>query len=318
LSLGDFEQGWKKYEYGKFTTKKDRITAKTPYTPWNGESLNNKTILITAEQGVGDEIMFASCIPDVINQCPKQIIVECDSRLAPLFKRSFSQIITLERKERNKADWLKRIDKIDFHVSIGSLPKNFRQSISSFPSRRSFLTPDSMIRNKWKKRYNELGEGMKIGFSWTGGAKGSNKRIVATTLKQWMPLFRMNAYFINLQYGEHSEELQQLEESTGIHIYDWEDADPLTNLDNQAAQISELDLVISFPNTAVHLAGSVGTPTWVLLPFTPDFRWISNREDSPWYSKIRLFKQHQYGDWASVFSKVENELDVLIRQVKHL
>ena len=123
----------------------------------------------------------------------------------------------------------------------------------------------------------------------------------------------MNAYFINLQYGEHSEELRQLEESTGIHIYDWEDADPLTDLDNQAAQISELDLVISFPNATVHLAGALGTPTWVLLPFTPDFRWVLNREDSPWYPSVKLFRQHQYEDWTKVFSQVKNKLDVLIR-----
>jgi ADP-heptose:LPS heptosyltransferase len=123
----------------------------------------------------------------------------------------------------------------------------------------------------------------------------------------------MNAYFINLQYGEHSDDIRQLEESTGIHIYDWEDADPLTDLDNQAAQISELDLVISFPNATVHLAGALGIPTWVLLPLTPNFRWALNREDSPWHPSVKLFKQHQYDDWTKVFSQVKNKLDVLIR-----
>lgn len=166
-----------------------------------------------------------------------------------------------------------------------------------------------MLRTKWKQRYR-----IKIGISWTGGAKNSRKRAHATTLKQWIPLFKKNAFFINLQYGECSDDLQQLEESTGIHIYDWDDADPLTDLDNQAAQIAELDLVISFSNAAVHLAGALGTPTWILLPHNSEFRWMLDRNDSPWYSSVRLFRQQQYGDWVDVFSQIENELDVLIQQ----
>jgi len=122
----------------------------------------------------------------------------------------------------------------------------------------------------------------------------------------------VDAYFINLQYGDNRQELQQLEASTGIHIYDWEDVNPLTNLDDQAAQIAELDLVISFPNAAVHVAGSVGTPTWVLLPFSPDFRWILNRKESPWYLSVKSFRQQKYGDWENIFSQVESELDMLI------
>ena len=289
------------------------MVAITPYQPWNGESLIGKTIVVTAEQGVGDEIMFASCIPELIKKNPKQIVLECDSRLVPLLARSFTQVRVLKRKKRSKTDWLDEIGVVDFHISIGSLPRFFRQEFDDFPCRRAFIFSNNSLKAKWKERYQDLGKGIKIGISWTGGSKNSIKKSRSTTLKQWLPLFKMNAYFINLQYGEHSEELRQLEESTGIHIYDWEDADPLTDLDNQAAQISELDLVISFPNATVHLAGALGTPTWVLLPFTPDFRWVLNREDSPWYPSVKLFRQHQYDDWTKVFSQVKNKLDVLIR-----
>ena len=313
LSLGDFEQGWKKYEYGKKLKEKNgRILTQAPYLEWNDESLKNKKILITAEQGVGDEVMFASCIPDVINKNPEKIIIECDSRLVPLFERSFTQVVVIQRKERNKADWLNKVGEMDFQVAIGSLPKKFRQKLSDFPSRQSFLTPDNMLRTRWRQRYNDLGEGLKIGISWTGGHKKSAKKARSTTLKQWLPLLGMDAYFINLQYGDHRQELQQLEASTGVHIYDWDDADPLTDLDNQAAQIAELDLVLSFPNAAVHVAGSVGTPTWVLLPFSPDFRWIVNRNDSPWYPSVKSFRQQKDGDWETVISRVKKELNILI------
>jgi|LWDU01.1.fsa_nt_gi tetratricopeptide (TPR) repeat protein len=312
LSLGDFRIGWKKYEYRKLKKKEARRLTQAPYQEWNGEALKDKKILITAEQGVGDEVMFASCVPDIINQHPKQVIIECDSRLVPLFERSFTQVVVIERKQRSKIDWLNKAGEMDFKIAIGSLPKFFRQELSDFPSRQSFLIPSNILRAKWKKRYNEIGEGIKIGISWTGGAKGSTKKSTATTLEQWIPLFKKNAFFINLQYGEYSDDLRQLEESTGVHIYDWDDADPLTDLDNQAAQISELDLVISFSNSTIHIAGSVGTPTWVLLTLSPDFRWILNRKDSPWYSLVKSFRQQQYGDWENVFTQVENELDILI------
>jgi len=313
LSLGDYKNGWQKYEYGMLNKKEARRLTQAPYQEWDGESLEDKKILITAEQGVGDEVMFASCVPDVINQHPKQVIIECDSRLVPLFERSFTQAVVIERKDRSKIDWLNEAGEMDFMIAIGSLPKFFRQELGDFPSRQSFLIPNDMLRTKWKQRYNELGEGIKIGISWTGGAKGSTKKSAATTLKQWIPLFKSSAFFINLQYGEYSDDLRQLEESTGVHIYDWDDADPLTDLDNQAAQISELDLVISFSNSTIHIAGSVGTPTWVLLTFAPDFRWILNRKDSPWYSSVKSFRQQQYSDWENVFFQVENELDMLIQ-----
>ena len=313
LSLGDFKIGWQKYEYGKLKKKDGRRSTQAPYQEWDGETLKDKKILITAEQGVGDEVMFASCVPDIINQHPKQVIIECDSRLVLLFKRSFTQVVVIEKKKRRRTDWLNKVGEMDFKISIGSLPKFFRQELSDFPSRQLFLIPSNILRAKWKQRYNEIGEGIKIGISWTGGAKGSTKKSAATTLEQWIPLFKKNAFFINLQYGEYSDDLRQLEESTGIHIYDWDDADPLTDLDNQAAQIAELDLVISFSNSTIHIAGSVGTPTWVLLTFVPDFRWILNRKDSPWYSSVKSFRQQQYGDWENVFSQVENELDMLIQ-----
>jgi tetratricopeptide (TPR) repeat protein len=314
LSFGDFSHGWEKYEYRKLMNESPSRNPKhSLHQTWNGEHLKSKKILITAEQGVGDEVMFASCIPDIINQHPKQVIIECDYRLVPLFKRSFTQVVVIEKKQRSKAGWLNKVGEIDFQIAIGSLPKFFRQEISDFPSKQPFLIPDNILRTKWKQRYNELGEGIKIGISWTGGRKGSTKKSAATTLEQWIPLFKKNAFFINLQYGEYSDDLRQLEESTGIHIYDWDDADPLTDLDNQAAQIAELDLVISFSNSTIHIAGSVGTPTWVLLTFVPDFRWILNRKDSPWYSSVKSFRQQQYGDWENVFSQVENELDMLIQ-----
>ena len=149
---------------------------------------------------------------------------------------------------------------------------------------------------------------MKIGISWTGGAKGSRKRANAPSLEQWLPLLRMKACFINLQYGDHGQEWRQLEESSGVHIYDWEDADPLTDLDNQAAQMAELDLVISFDNATVQIAGAIGKKTWVLVSTPPFWMYLLDRSDSPWYSTMRLFRQTKLGDWSDVFEAVKEAL----------
>ena len=128
----------------------------------------------------------------------------------------------------------------------------------------------------------------------------------------WREIFQSKAHFINLQYGDHSQEIKQLESNTGIHIHDWDDADPLIDLDDFSAKISTLDLVISIDNSTVHFAGALRVPIWILLPFIPDFRWMLDCEDSPWYPSAKLFRQQDQGDWETVISRVKKELENLI------
>ena len=128
-------------------------------------------------------------------------------------------------------------------------------------------------------------------------------------LEQWTDVFFLSGcHFINLQYGDCEKELREARDKLNVTIEDWEDADPLRDLDNFAAQISALDLVISVDNSTVHMAGALGKPVWVLLPFSPDWRWMLNREDSPWYPTVRLFRQPSPGDWGSVIAKIREEL----------
>ena len=140
------------------------------------------------------------------------------------------------------------------------------------------------------------------------------QRIRSIDLPFWEPIFRSGAHFVNLQYGDHSEEIDQLELETGINIYDWDDANPLVDLDSFAAQISALDLVISVDNSTVHIAGAVGTPVWVLTPYNPDWRWMLERRSSPWYSTVRLFRQQKIGDWNGVIDEISTKLQMRVRQ----
>ena len=141
-----------------------------------------------------------------------------------------------------------------------------------------------------------------------GWGQGFKEKSRGPTLEQWLPLLRLEACFINLQYGDHSQELRRLEESSGIHIYDWEDADPLTDLDNQAAQIAELDLVISFDNVTVQIAGAIGKKTWVLVSTPPFWMYMLDRDNSPWYSAAKLFRQTEAEGWVSVINEVRDNL----------
>lgn len=312
LLNSNFKEGWRGYEW-RWKTEDFQYGPRNFTQPaWDGSSLQSKTLFIYAEQGVGDEIMFASCFPDIINQAGS-CIIECDKRLIPLFSRSFSGTIFIERI--NKLYDLQSVStQFDVITAMGRLPLFLRSSLTQFAKRKSYLIPDSLQADKWINRFKQLGEGLKVGVSWRGGNKPHVKKTRSTKLEQWKALFSIEGVnFINLQYGDCQDELMEVKQTLGITIHDWKDANPLKDLDNFAAQISALDLVISIDNATVHMAGALGIPIWTLLPFVPDWRWMLNREDSPWYPTMRLFRQPSLGDWQSVTEKVKNELLKLLK-----
>jgi tetratricopeptide (TPR) repeat protein len=312
LLAGNFKQGFKEYEW-RWKTKNflDITCSRQPSdfsTPlWDGSSLEEKSILIFAEQGVGDEIMFASCLPDIINQA-SLCIIECDKRLTPIFSRSFPKAVLVERANDFNFNSF-QLPQTDTVTPIGSLPKSLRTDFDAFPQ-KSYLIPDFNRVQMWRTRLRRLGEGLTVGISWRGGKLSKVRRIRSIMLPQWAQLFSLSeVHFINLQYGDCKIELKELEEKLGVTIHDcWEDATPLKDLDNFAAQIAALDLIVSVDNATVHMAGALGKPVWILLPFVPDWRWMLNRADSPWYPTMRLFRQPAPGDWESVISKVKEEL----------
>jgi hypothetical protein len=188
-----------------------------------------------------------------------------------------------------------------------------RRFETSFPSRVGHLVTDDRQRDLWAARYSRLGEGIKVGIAWRGGREVDVRRKRSTTLQQWSPILRIpGLHFINLQYGDCEEELAQIQELAHIEISDWDDANPLKDLDFFAAQIAALDLVISVDNATVHIAGALGKPVWTLLPFASDWRWMLGRDDTPWYPTMRLIRQSRHGAWPEVFHTAALELRGLI------
>ncbi|HED14290.1 MAG TPA: tetratricopeptide repeat protein [Gammaproteobacteria bacterium] len=263
LSTGDFENGWKEYEWRWQANQWKPRPYRFPV--WNGESLNGRNILVYSEQGIGDEIMFSSCYPELCS-IAGNVIIECDPRLEPLFRRSFATAICrgIDR-ENSDTSWLSDVPVIDVQIPAGSIPLHLRPGLESFPQHQGYLRPDPEQARRWKSQYAELGRGYKVGISWRGGTCVADKKARSLDLKKWAEIFRIpDTQFINLQYGECGEEISAIREQLGVHIHDWDDADPLSDMDSFIAQIKSLDLVISVDNSTVHAAGSVGTEAWAI------------------------------------------------------
>ena len=304
LHHGELAPGWQRYECRALKT--DSSLRVFPYPRWAGSPLKDKTLFIFAEQGIGDQIMFASLFPDIMRREPKHCIADCDPRLVPLFARSFPGVAVIPAARETLVD---RLPAIDLAIPMGSLPMHLRPDLISFPQQRSFLVPDAEKVALWSSRFNRLGTGLKIGISWRGGKDASVRNLRSTTLAQWSRLFTVpGLQFVNLQYGDCAQELLTAKKDLGVTIHDWDDADPLKDLDGFAAQIAALDLVISVDNATVHMAGALGIPAWVLLPRGCDWRWMKDFEDSPWYSSVRLFRQQAHGMWGEVFEPVAESL----------
>jgi hypothetical protein len=193
-------------------------------------------------------------------------------------------------------------------MPIDGLPEFFRNKIEDFPVRDGFLVPDRESVYKWKKRLDDLGKGLKVGISWFGGsAKLRDKQSIP--LANWENLLSLDAFFVNLQYGDTSEEVAQFSAENNIKIYDWEDNNALLDLDNQAALISTLDLVISIDNATVQSCIALGTEVWTLLDPSLNLMFMENGTGiTPLSRHVRFFKKKRQDSWDAVLRDAEEQL----------
>ena len=313
LLKGDFKNGWTQYEWRRQCDNFPFEKRDFPQPFWEGTDPKDKSILVWTEQGIGDEIMFSSILPDLLNR-NANVIVESDTRMVSLFQRSFPKTRFIPRQNPPNSQLLNTT--VDYQTPIGSLGKWFRTDKNSFIlNRNTYLRACPKKTSEIRKKYQELAkEKILIGISWK--STGINQRQTyskkkkSTLLEHWQPvLAQRNYYFINLQYGNVKQELNEFQKHNNLKIHQDEEIDSLSSLDDFAAQISALDLVISTSNTTVHLAGALGKQVWTLLPHIPDWRWTLEREDTLWYPKMRLFRQHRIGDWSDVFQQVKLALE---------
>jgi Tfp pilus assembly protein PilF len=305
LEQGFFSEGWQEYEWRLKMSHSAHLHPSLKR--WSGDNAGDQTILVTAEQGIGDEIMFASCFPDLI-KAARHVSIACEPRLASIFRRSFPHASVYTSQEADTSAWIKDDKTPSSQIPAGSLPGIYRNHIQDFPDHRGYLQADPEQTELWAQRYKQLAHAMNVGISWRGGHI-SQGDIRSTSLETWMPLLRTpGVNFINLQYGDVQSEITRILENHTIPIHHWQDSDPLKDMDSFAAQIAALDLVISVDNSTVHLSGSLGKPTWVLQPFRPDWRWMQQSPSSYWYPSVRQFHPATRNDWAALTSQAAAEL----------
>ena len=305
LRRGDFAAGWADYE------RRDRSAGRAhpaafDYPEWDGQPLLCGTLLVCGEQGIGDQIMFASCINDLLRLIP-QPIVECDSRLKILFARSFPQARFFIQRSRGDEMWLRDGLVPTVKTWMGSLPSRFRRQSTDFPAASRYLCADANKTAAWRLKLNALGPGLKVGISWRGGTGSTRRALRSIELSEWIPLLRTPPiHFISLQYGNCKDEINHINATNNLSLLHWEAA--LDDYDETAALVSGLDLVISVQTAVVHLAGALGTPVWVLVPSVPEWRYGESGDRMVWYPSATLYRQTKIREWTDVLVKVQTAL----------
>lgn len=308
LMLEDYAQGWPAYEARRTIYPSFRF-AQYALPEWDGGDLAGRTVLVYAEQGLGDEIMFASCLPDLLARAA-HVVIECSPKLVDLMRTSFPDAYVKGMPQISRdVSWLAEAPQApDCKIAIGSLPRYFRPSRADFPARRSYLTADPARRSRWRERLAALGPGRKIGISWRGGTHYTNAASRQADLAAWAPvLARSDAHFVSLQYTDCAAEIAAAEAQQGFRLHHWPDA--IDDYADTAALVAELDLVISVCTAVIHLAGALGTPTWILVHATPDWRYLRDAPAMPWYPSVELLRQRSAGDWTELLARVARRLD---------
>ncbi len=268
-----------------------------PFPKWDGLSLQGKRILVWAEQGIGDELYFASLYPQLLAQGAK-CIFEVEHRLVDLMQRSFPDAVVVERLSPPAPEAMS--PGIDFQCAAGSLMRFFLTSFDGGASRENYLVADADRVKKLRARYLTAGIEKVVGLGWSTPQLNNAKR-EDLPIEIFDPILQTpGVRFVNLQYGDRQAELDAAYERTGVRIYQDEDIDPLQDMDGFAAQESAMDLVISNVNSTAVLAAGLGVPVWGLVPTISEWRTGNERDHCLWFPSMPLFRQSVEGDWASV------------------
>jgi tetratricopeptide (TPR) repeat protein len=298
LALGEFEEGWKNYEW-RFKCDHSRAYWREYLVPrWTGFDISGKTILLYPEQGFGDVIQFGRFIPQVAARGAK-VILQCHKELIELMKSAegVSQVIS----EHDQPP------PFDTYLPLLSVPWVLGVSFESLPGKIPYIKVDPARREHWTPRIkNEPGR-LKVGLVYWGRPTPDPKR--SCQFKEFAPLAEVEGVqYFSLQKGPAVEQLKDAPADMKLINLDPE----LHDFADTAAALEALDLLISIDTAAAHLAGAIGKQTWVLIPYACDFRWMVEREDCPWYPNMRLFRQKKMDEWGEVMLRIRDELKKLL------
>jgi tetratricopeptide (TPR) repeat protein len=303
LLEGDFEQGWPEYEW-----RGQRPEAWLPrfsQPRWDGSPLQGQVILLWAEQGLGDTLQFIRYAP-LVQARGGCVLVACQPALVPLVSRCPGIDRLLPQGSP--------LPPFDVWAPLLSLPGLLRTTLATIPVTVPYLFPDPQRVQYWQQQLHHL-EGFKIGITWQGNPRFSSDRTRSLPLAQLEPLARVEGVrLISLQKGPGSEQVRALADRFAVLELGSQLDEGTGAFEDTAAVLPQLDLVIA-PDTALaHLASGLGVPVWLALPLSADWRWLRQREDSPWYPSMRLFRQQEWGNWDEVFTRIAAALSQRLAQ----
>lgn len=294
---GDYRAGYEHQKKRWPIVSDRRQSTRLPCPEWDGAPFAG-TLLIAAEQALGDEVMFSSMFGDLVAM-NQRAIIECDPRLIPLFQRSFPSLGFVPRggdallEACTNAEDFRKLD-------AGDLGFHFRRGLELFPARRSWLAPCPDKVAKLQARYREqFGDRPRVGISWTSRRPGYV--IKGIELGTLLPMLRTpDCVFVNLQYSDVGETLEQLRRKNGVEIYRDPEIDTTKDIDALCAQIAVLDLVVTTSNVTIHLAGAIGKESWLMLPQSSPLSWYWGYagDRSPWYPALTLIRNDNNENWS--------------------
>jgi tetratricopeptide (TPR) repeat protein len=299
LLLGRFEEGWRKYEWRWRASTVGANPIRGPR--WSGEPLAGRTVLLQAEQGIGDALQFIRYVP-LVAQSGGAVILNLPSSLARLGGNAISAAT-------RTVPFNATLPPFDCHAPLLSLPRIFGTTLGTIPARTPYLAapPDCVAR--WKREFSGF-DGMHIGVAWAGNPTHENDHNRSIAFSHLLRLFaNRRVRWYSLQVGERAGDVRTAAEFGIVDL-----STRLTDFAETAAAINALDLVITVDTAVAHLAGALGKPVWLLVPCVPDWRWLLARDDSPWYPAMRLFRQTRRNAWAEVIANVERALSLAIDQ----
>jgi len=301
LALGRFEDGWAEFEWRLRDTLISQERVRRPFDKpaWDGRRLTGERLFVHTEQGRGDIIQFARYLP-LVKERGGHVVFECETDLLALMERTGGHDELVEKSFSADIPYVDH----DLHVSLASLPYVFGTTEATIPAAVPYLGADPERIAAWRQRI--AGAGLRVGLVWAGNPKHPNDANRSMALSRLAPLAAVEGVsFYALQVGEAATQpappgLEVV--PLGGEFGDFADA---------AAAIANLDLVITVDTATAHLAGALGRPVWTLLPYAPDWRWMLDRADSPWYPTMRLYRQPATGDWDRVVERVAADLTVM-------
>jgi tetratricopeptide (TPR) repeat protein len=301
LRIGEFDAGWLGREWGRKVAVLGFVDRKFAQPQWLGEPIAGKTILLHSDEGLGDTIQF-SRYATMVSQLGARVILEVELPLHALLTGMEGVALCLPKTEGVE------LPEFDLHCPLSSLPLAFKTRLETIPAPRAYLPPlpEARVR-EWQARLGPH-DRLRVGLVWSGNPLHDNDRNRSTNLQAMSALFDVGARFYSLQKEPREADKAMLAERSEIvdlteHLGDFVDT---------AALIACLDLVITVDTSVAHLSAAQGRPTWILLPFTPDYRWLLGRDDSPWYPCATLFRQDEGRDYSKLLARVREELKPLV------